>query len=121
MSAMAWREDPSRLERIMAGYRAKGEGQDPVTADAARIAAREQAERRVLADLPAPKRLAARAVFALARRRLPLRAVAKVAFLQSLDVARAAARRLGVTLADRGPSRPARRRVLPDRGRDRDR
>jgi pyruvate,water dikinase len=102
MSSLSWREDPTPLERIMAGYRAKSEDTDPVTADAARIAAREQWERRVLADLAGPKRLTARAVFALARRRLPLRAVAKVAFLQSLDVARAAARRLGITLSDEG-------------------
>jgi pyruvate,water dikinase len=102
MSALAWREDPTPLERIMAGYRAKADGHDPVTADSTRIAAREQAERHVLADLSGPRRLAARAVFTLARRRLPLRAVAKVAFLQSLDTGRAAARRLGVTLTEAG-------------------
>jgi pyruvate,water dikinase len=102
MSSLAWREDPSPLERIMAGYRAKNDDADPTTADAARIEAREQAERSALAALSGPRRLAARAVLALARRRLPLRAVAKVAFLQSLDTARAAARRLGATLTEEG-------------------
>ncbi len=102
LAARSWREDASPLESLMAGYRGKPEGDDPRLADQARMAARLDAERRVLAALPRHRRLATRKLFDVAANRLPLRAVAKVAFLQSLDVARAAARRLGDTLTEQG-------------------
>jgi pyruvate,water dikinase len=99
MSTLAWREDPAPVERLLEAYRSQP---DPARADTERIAARQAAERALLRSLTGPRRAAARAVLALAERRLPLRAVAKTAFLQSLDVARAAARRLGTTLTDSG-------------------
>ena len=102
MSSLAWREDPAPVERLLRAYRATPDDADPTTADSRRIAARTAAERGLLAGLAGPRRLLARAVLGLAERRLPLRAVAKTAFLQSLDVARAAARRLGVTLSEEG-------------------
>lgn len=99
MSSPVWREDPAPVERLLHAYRSRP---DPAQADAERVAARKAAERALLRSLSGPRREVARAVLALAERRLPLRAVAKTAFLQSLDVARAAARRLGTTLAEEG-------------------
>ena len=56
----------------------------------------------MLAALPRAGQAQARLVLKLAGRYLPLRGVGKVAFLQSLDVARAAARRIGALLAADG-------------------
>ena len=102
LSSVVWREDPTPLERILDGYRALGDDADPVQAQAERAKQREQAEARLLAGIKGPKRAQARAVLAAARRYVPLRGVGKVAFLQSLDLVRAAARRLGTLLADKG-------------------
>lgn len=102
ISGRVWREDPAPVEALLAGYRAMGEGADPAGAEAARADERRRLEAQVLAALPATRRAGARAVLRLARTYLPLRGVGKVAFLQSLDVARAAARRLGGELAAAG-------------------
>jgi pyruvate, water dikinase len=102
MHSLMWREDPAPLHKLVESYAALDDSADPVGADAARVAARMRAERELLAKLPGRERAKARAVLALAPRCVPLRAVAKVAFLQSLDVGRAAARRLGVVLHEQG-------------------
>lgn len=98
LSSAVWREDRKPLLRIIDGYRAMNESADPVAASARRIVEREQAERRLLAALPASRRLTARVVLSLARRYMPVTAVGKVAFLQSFDVVRASARRIGEQL-----------------------
>jgi pyruvate,water dikinase len=102
ISGVVWREDPAPLLQILEGYRALGADADPVAAELARVAERERAEQELLAALPAARRAWARAVLRLARRYVPLRGVGKAAFLQALDVARAAARRLGTCLAAEG-------------------
>jgi pyruvate,water dikinase len=102
LSAVVWREDTSPLERILEGYRALDDDSSPRRAQQERAAQRVKAERELLASLPVRKRAQARAVLRLARRYVPLRGVGKVAFLQSLDLTRAAARRLGLLLAEKG-------------------
>ncbi len=102
ISGRVWREDPGPIEALLAGYRAMGDDADPAGAEAGRVEARRRAEAALLAALPAARRAPARLVLRLARTYLPLRGVGKVAFLQSLDVARAAARRLGALLAEEG-------------------
>jgi pyruvate,water dikinase len=102
ISGRVWREDPGPVEALLDGYRAMGEDAGPAGAETARADERRRVEAQVLAALPATRRAAARAVLHLARTYLPLRGVGKVAFLQSLDVARAAARRLGDHLAAAG-------------------
>lgn len=102
ISGVVWREDPSPVLQILEGYRALGDEADPAAAEIARGVERQRAERELLAALPAARRLWGRAVLGLARRCVPLRGVGKAAFLQALDVARAAARRLGVCLAAEG-------------------
>ncbi|HEV7861114.1 MAG TPA: PEP-utilizing enzyme [Acidimicrobiia bacterium] len=100
LSGVSWREDPAPLHKVLDGYRSMGEDAAPAAAEAARATARREAEAQLMASLPRSGRAQARLVLRLAGRYLPLRGVGKVAFLQSLDVARAAARRLGVLLAD---------------------
>jgi pyruvate,water dikinase len=100
LSGVSWREDPAPLHNVVAGYRSMGEDAAPAAAEAARAIARRQAEAQLMASLPRTGQAQARLVLRLAGRYLPLRGVGKVAFLQSLDVARAAARRIGVLLAD---------------------
>jgi phosphohistidine swiveling domain-containing protein len=102
ISGRVWREDPAPVEALLAGYRAMGDDADPAGAAAARVEDRRRAEAALLAALPATRRAGGRAVLRLARTYLPLRGVGKVAFLQSLDVARAAARRMGTGLAADG-------------------
>ncbi|MCA1842253.1 MAG: PEP-utilizing protein mobile subunit [Actinobacteria bacterium] len=102
ISGRVWREDPSPIEALLDSYRAMGDDADPTRAEALRIEERRRAEAALLAALPAAKRAPARFVLRLARTYLPLRGVGKVAFLQSLDVARAAARRLGTLLTEEG-------------------
>jgi pyruvate,water dikinase len=102
ISGVVWREDAGPLLKILKGYGAVEEGANPTAAEAVRAAERERSERDLLAALPVSRRAWARTVLALARRYVPLRGVGKAAFLQSLDVARAAARRLGTCLAAEG-------------------
>ena len=102
LSGVSWREDRAPLLKMLDGYRAMGEDAGPAAMEAGRAADRRQAETQLLAALPRAGQVQARLVLKLAGKYLPLRGVGKVAFLQSLDVARAAARRIGVLLADGG-------------------
>jgi pyruvate,water dikinase len=102
LSGVSWREDQAPLRNMLDGYRSMDETANPAAVEATRATARREAESRLLAALPRTGRAQARLVLALAGRYLPLRGVGKVAFLQSLDVARAAARRIGVLLAADG-------------------
>jgi pyruvate, water dikinase len=102
VSQRSWREDPGPLTAIVEGYRGKDAGADPVRAAAERAREREAAEAALLAAVPRSKRPQAHLLLRLAARYFPLRAVAKVAFTQSLDVARASARRAGALLAADG-------------------
>ncbi|KLL10899.1 PEP-utilizing enzyme [Protofrankia coriariae] len=102
VSGRVWREDPTPVLRLAAQYGERDDAQDPALAAAERTRARERAERELLAGLPAAQRPGAKLVLKLAVSRIPLRGVAKAAYLQALDVARGAARRLGTLLATDG-------------------
>lgn len=102
LSATAWREDPTPVVRLVEQYRAMGDDRAPGMADAANSAAREHAEARLLGSVGMLGRIKARCVLRLARRFVPLRGVGKVAYLQSIDVIRAAARHIGVELVTQG-------------------
>jgi pyruvate,water dikinase len=102
ISARVWREDPSLLDSTLKGYAARGDERSPMAITEGKRQARERSERTLLEALPARRRPGARMVMRLAQKRLPLRGTAKVAFLQYLDVVRAASRRLGELLADDG-------------------
>ena len=64
--------------------------------------ARLRAEAELLAATPRLGRARARAVLKFAERQIPLREVGKAAFLQAIDVSRAAARSIGAGLAEKG-------------------
>jgi pyruvate,water dikinase len=99
ISGRVWREDDSPLRRLMAGYAADA---DPRLREADRRAERRRMERELLAAVPRARRVAVRALLAVAARRIPQRGLLKIAFLRSLDVCRANARRLGELAAADG-------------------
>jgi pyruvate,water dikinase len=101
-SGRVWREDPTPVIRLAEQYAERSDLDDPAAAAEARADARRRAERLLLAELPRAHRVPARVILRMAVLRIPLRGVAKAAYLQSLDVARGAARRLGTHLADQG-------------------
>jgi phosphohistidine swiveling domain-containing protein len=102
LSSTVWREDDVPLRRIIEGYRTRSDGDSPLAAREAFVLelARMQAE--VVRALPRAARPAAGFLLRLAARRIPLRGVAKRSFLQAIDAARAAARRVGELLAQEG-------------------
>jgi phosphohistidine swiveling domain-containing protein len=85
-----------------------GDERDPRAIERLRALERARADRELFGSLGAPRREAARAVAKLAARFIPLRGTGKAAFLQCVDVARAAAMVIGEELADAGSiERPA--------------
>ncbi|HEY2060443.1 MAG TPA: PEP-utilizing enzyme [Amycolatopsis sp.] len=99
-SSRVWREDPAPVLKLAEQYATLDEQSNPADAAARRAGERVAAERALIASLPPLRRPAARFVLSLAAARIPLRGVAKAAFLQALDVARGSARRMGTLLAD---------------------
>jgi pyruvate,water dikinase len=101
LSSVVWREDPSPVLRLLDGYRTKGliDPAEQARQKAAELGAMQE---QVLAALPRSGRLGARLVLRLAERRLTQRGIPKRAFLQALDVTRAAARRIGALMAEAG-------------------
>ncbi|KLL10057.1 PEP-utilizing protein mobile subunit [Protofrankia coriariae] len=102
VSGRVWREDPTPVIRMAAQYADRPESENPTATAERRMAERLEAETLLLSKLPAHKRPGAKLVLRLAVSRIPLRGIGKAAFLQSLDVARASARRMGVLLTDAG-------------------
>jgi pyruvate, water dikinase len=102
LSQHMWREDPTPLHKIIESYRGLTDDADPALGAAERTRERERVEAALLAGLPRSKRGGAKVTLWLAGRYLPLRAVAKISFTQSLDVGRAAARAGGRHLAQAG-------------------
>jgi phosphohistidine swiveling domain-containing protein len=99
LSSRSWREDPGPIERLVATYRTMADEANPASVSAGRVRERKTAEAKLLAATPATRRVPTRLVLSLAKRQIPLREIGKAAFLQSIDVARAAARTLGTDLA----------------------
>lgn len=102
IASRVWREDPEPLRRIVSAYAERSDDESPIARNAQMRAQLPQMQRQVIRALPRTHRTAARAILALATRTLPMRGVGKAAFVQALDVSRAAARRLGQIYADEG-------------------
>lgn len=102
VSGRVWREDPTPVTRLAEQYAGRDAGQDPQLSAELRTRQRIAAEQELLAGLPAAQRPGAKIVLRMAVSRIPLRGVAKAAYLQSLDVARGAARRYGTLMAQEG-------------------
>jgi pyruvate,water dikinase len=102
ISATVWREDRSPLERVVADYAQQADDADPLARETETQRLRADMQRQVAAAFPRAQRPLVEAVLRLAAARIPMRGVAKRAFLQSLDVGRGAARRAGELLAADG-------------------
>ena len=102
LSSTVWRENDAPLRRLLASYREKGPQADPRAHRHSKAHQLRRMQRTVLDSLPWTKRLGALLVLRLAAARLPKRGVPKRAFLQALDVARAAARCAGQLLSEQG-------------------
>jgi phosphohistidine swiveling domain-containing protein len=98
ISSRVWREDPAPLERMISEYAARDEAQSPVRRERTSRARLPQRQREVLAALPRIRRPGARLLLTLAARILPTRGIGKRSYLQTIDVARGAARRIGQIL-----------------------
>lgn len=102
VSSRVWREDPTPVHRLAEQYATLDELANPMDAAVRRARERQEVERALIASLPRLRRPAARSLLRLAVTRIPLRGVAKAAFLQALDVARGASRRMGYYIAEQG-------------------
>lgn len=102
VSSVTWRENPAPVRKLVAQYGAMDDAAAPDSDSAAQRRAGKPAENRFYASFGGLQRLKARLVLRLARRFVPLRGVGKVSYLQSLDVVRACARRLGDQLVAEG-------------------
>ena len=102
LSGRVWREDAGPLRNALAGWGAMSDDADPLTAERRKRSERLDLEKVVIAGLPVWQRPLGRMALRMAARGIPMRGVAKAAFLQSLDMARACARRIGTCLAEQG-------------------
>jgi pyruvate,water dikinase len=102
LSARVWRLRRDPLEWLLHSYREMGEERDPRRVERERALERERAEAELFGSLPAVRRPPAKLLTRLAARFIPLRGTGKAAFLQCVDVARAAAWALGESLAADG-------------------
>jgi pyruvate,water dikinase len=102
IATVAWREDPAPVLRLVEAYRQRSDDESPMAAARRNAEERADAERRLLAALPAHRRVAAKATLRAARHYIPLREVGKAAFVQAIDGGRCAARLLGRLYTEQG-------------------
>ncbi len=102
IAGRVWREDPSPIRRLAMIYASQDPSKDPRVTAAQRAAERERAVAELLRRFGPIGRLKARLILSLADKRMPLRGLGKATFLRTLDVTRAAARRIGALLVAEG-------------------
>jgi pyruvate,water dikinase len=102
VSNASWRERPELVEKLLASYRAASRRPDLVGQARERTAAREAAERELLAALPASRRGVAKVVLRLARTFVPLREEGKATLARAFDGVRVACRSRGRELVAAG-------------------
>jgi phosphohistidine swiveling domain-containing protein len=107
ISSAVWRQDDKPLRDLIARYAERPERDNPIARERERTADLTRMQAALLAALPHHARPGARLILRLAARRIPLRGVGKRAFLQSIDAARASARRVGDLLVEAGNIRDA--------------
>jgi pyruvate,water dikinase len=98
ISSFVWRERPAPLDRMINSYARCDEEESPVPRAALARRQLPALQRAIVAELPLARRPAARLLLQRAAGLLPLRGVGKRAYVQSLDVARGATRRLSELL-----------------------
>lgn len=102
LRSLSWREDPAPALARARSYARRTAELDPARLHHRQREQRISAERELLAALPAYRRSPTRVLLRMAARYIPLREVGKAALLQTIDVARAAARYLGTSLHEAG-------------------
>jgi pyruvate,water dikinase len=102
LSSRVWRLRREPLVALLQSYREMPDERDPRRVERERATERERSERELFAALPAHRRGPARLVVRIAARLIPLRGTGKAAFLQCVDVARAAAYVIGEDLVGAG-------------------
>ncbi|RWA18738.1 PEP-utilizing enzyme [Mycolicibacterium elephantis] len=104
LSGVTWREDPAPVLARLDDYLSisADSPRAPRNRSAAQAATRAEALQDLLAATPRLKRPLVAGVVKLATRYLVLREQGKAGYLRTFDVARAAARRMGTLLAERG-------------------
>jgi pyruvate,water dikinase len=100
LSGRVWREDTGPLRSALAGWAAMADDADPVITERRKRDERLALEAQLKAALRRWQRPLAEVALWMAERGIPMRGVAKAAFLQSLDMSRACARRIGQLLAE---------------------
>ena len=99
LSSRPWREDPAPLAAMLERYRDLDDGASPEAATQRRADERRAAVATLLSALPRSRQAQARLILKAVQIYVPQREVGKAAFLQTFDVARAAARAYGAKLA----------------------
>lgn len=102
VSSIAWREDPRPLHTILDSYRAMSDDRAPHLSAGEVDRRRRVATAELLAALPAVRRPTAKLVLSFSDKLWALRETGKATYLHGIDVARAASRILGRSLADDG-------------------
>jgi len=102
LSSHPWREDPAPLAAMLERYQKLDDSASPEAATRRRTDERRAAVATLLAALPRSRQAQARLILRAVRTYVPQREVGKAAFLQTFDVARAAARAHGTELARAG-------------------
>jgi phosphohistidine swiveling domain-containing protein len=102
VTSVAWREDRRALLAIVDSYRAMGDDRAPLHSAAEVDKRRRAATAELMAALPAVRRPAAKIVLSLSDKLWALRETGKATYLHGIDVARAATRIVGRSLADDG-------------------
>jgi pyruvate,water dikinase len=102
LSAHPWRENDAPLRAMVDRFRDLPAEQAPAAVERRRAAEAAQAQRDLLAALPAARRPGARLLLRIVRHFLPLRETGRSTFLRAIDGSRLAARALGAHLQDTG-------------------
>ena len=102
ISSRVWREDPTPVLALVERYRVRPEEESPEALIRDRASERTAARAELLERVGRRGRPGAELVLSLAARYNPTRGLGKAAFLRSLDVARAASRAAGESLARSG-------------------
>ena len=102
LGSHSWREEQAPLLLQLPQFKGLDDDRSPDASSRARREVRAAAEADLLRALSPPRRAGARVVLSMAKRFVPLREVGKAAFLQTIDVGRAAARAVGEHLAAEG-------------------
>jgi pyruvate,water dikinase len=103
LETLSWREDPEALAPLMEAYAGAPRSESPRAKHAAALAAGEAKRHELLSRAKAAgTETGLKFGFWLAARFTPLRETGKACMFMGCDVARAAARRMGRLLADRG-------------------